>query len=81
MAAAELVYTNIDKILVVVLLYFRSRNSKIPNCLMTSGNVVSTSPTTCENILYIGSKTNSTKLLGDVERGAFLENFLVFSLK
>ena len=32
---------------------------------------------TCENILYIGSKTNSTKLLGVDVLGGFFVNFLL----
>ena len=52
-----------------------------PNPSSTVGKVVSTSPTTWENNLYIGSNINSTKLLGDVVRGAFFVNLLVFSLK
>lgn len=41
------------------------------------GNVVSTSPTVCANILYRGSRMNSTKLRGASTTEGFRENVLL----
>ena len=58
-----------------------SFDSLMPSSEQSAGRHVSTSPTTCENSLYNGSRMNSTKLRCADPCDGFLVNLRVRELK